>query len=367
MPMKIAQVCPYDFFRHGGVKTHILQLSEALRAHGHEVKIIAPKTGDQEQDGNIFFFGKNYSLGFGGTKIDVNACLGKERKRLQQFLNDEQFDLIHFHTIWNPLLPWQVLRLAARVRKVATFHDTPGRGPIPRFLGRYVMPWAARFVFRYLDGIISVSASQAAYLTRQSNRKVHIIPNGLDLTAAKPCQSRGDKLRVLFLGRLEPRKGILEALTAYQNLCFKMPAEMIVAGEGALLKQAQLFVSENQLTDVSFVGAVTDPEKWALLASTDVYIASALYGESFGIVLLEAMASGVPMAGFLNEGYRNVLSAKQAAYFATPGDVAGLTSALREVATNDGLRNDLIAEGRRVVQAYDWQTLVLQVLEVYGR
>ena len=217
--MKIAQICPYDFSRHGGVKTHILQLSQELRDQGHEVEVIAPAGARELSYSHVHTFGRNVSVPFMGTKIDVNICLGKERKRLKCFLKEQHFDIIHFHTIWNPFLPFQVFFMAS-CRKVATFHDTPKNHGLGRFVGRWVMPLMAKLIFAGLDEIISVSKSQSQFITRFSKRTVHIIPNGisvprfdLDTDEQKPGK---EPLKLLFLGRLEPRKGVLHALKAYR-------------------------------------------------------------------------------------------------------------------------------------------------------
>lgn len=367
--MKIAQVCPYDFTRHGGVKTHILQLASALRKQGHEVKIIAPKTTAADSEEDVYFFGKNMSLGFGGTKIDMNVCLGNERRRLITFLESEQFDVIHYHTIWNPVLPFQVLRFS-KARNVATFHDTPGKGFIPQFLGRWVMPLVARVVFRKLHGIISVSPSQAAYISRFSNRAITIIPNGIDVEAVTGnslSDLKDGKRTILFLGRLEPRKGIMEALAVFKKLSEKhSDIRLIVAGTGDMLAQAQAFVADHEMAHVLFVGSVSDQEKWNLFATADLYIAPALYGESFGIVLLEAMAAGVPMAGYGNEGYLNILSKEQVAYFAKPGDTAALVQHFDALLTSPALRDRLILHGKERALSYDWQHLSRDILKVYG-
>ena len=101
--MKIAQVCPYDLSRPGGVKNHIFSLSKALERLGHQVTIIAPYHGEQSKN-NIYHFGRNRNLNISGTKIDINIALGKEKKELKNFLKREAFDIIHFHTFWNPML-----------------------------------------------------------------------------------------------------------------------------------------------------------------------------------------------------------------------------------------------------------------------
>ena len=366
--MKIAQVCPYDFTRHGGVKTHILQLAEALRKLGHVVKIIAPKTTEAIQEGDEFFFGKNYSIGFGGTKIDINGCFGAERKRLKAFLREEQFDIIHFHTIWNPILPFQVL-WNSKSKNIGTFHDTPGKGFIPQLIGHTIMPVMANLVFRKLKGIISVSSSQAKYISRLSSRHIDIIPNGINLLNEVPPKLEeydDDKINLLFLGRFEPRKGLMEALMAYRQLTKTFDhLRLLIAGEGDLLEESQRYVQEHNLPNVHFLGAVDETKKWRLFATSHIYVAPALYGESFGIVLLEAMTAGVAISGYANEGYVNVINEQQATYFATPGDNNVLAQHIASLIKSPEVRKDLIETGHKVASPYDWNQLALRIEKCY--
>lgn len=366
--MKIAQVCPYDFTRHGGVKTHILQLSEALKELGHELKIIAPKTTSVTQEGNAFFFGKNYSVGFGGTKIDINGCFGVERKRLKAFLKAEKFDIIHYHTIWNPILPFQVL-WNSKSKNIGTFHDTPGKGFIPQLIGHTIMPIMANLVFRKLQGIISVSSSQAKYISRLSSRHIEIIPNGINLLKEVPQKLEefdDERFNLLFLGRFEPRKGLMEALKAYKELSHTFDhLRLLIAGEGDLLGEAEQYVQDHELSNVHFLGAVDETKKWRLFATSNIYIAPALFGESFGIVLLEAMTAGVPIAGYANEGYINVINEKQAGYFAPPGDTKKLSEHIAALVKSQEMRRELVESGHEVASQYDWNTLALRIEKVY--
>ncbi|CAN0308666.1 unnamed protein product, partial [Chrysoparadoxa australica] len=156
--MKIAQVCPYDFSRPGGVKNHITSLSKELRLLGHEVKIITPHSSSGSNDPEVSSFGKNRSINISGTKIDVNIALGNERKSLKRFLKEEDFDIIHYHTFWNPVLPFQVW-FNSKAKNVATFHDTPKS----KWVGKTIMPVAASLVISMMDKVISVSKTQANF------------------------------------------------------------------------------------------------------------------------------------------------------------------------------------------------------------
>lgn len=364
--MKILQVCPYDFSRPGGVKSHVVSLSKYLTKLGHEVKIIAPNANTHlvSQSG-IHFFGKSRSLNLGGTKIDVNIALGSEKDALKKFLKSENFDVIHYHTIWNPLLPFQI-RKYSKAKQVATFHDTPKS----TIIGKWIMPLMARSIFPFLDQIISVSKSQSKFIARLSKRKIHIIPNGIDLelldqTIPKENTRKDDFFQLLFLGRLEPRKGVMHAVQAYKILKLRYPQmKLKIAGDGDGRSEVEQYIKDHSLTGIELLGFVDEKEKYRLLKESEIYLAPALYGESFGIVLLEAMATGIPIVGYANEGYKNVITAEMNEGFAEPGDLNKLVSCI-ETLIPSSVRNNLVKHGLKEVKKYDWEILSKQIEKKY--
>ena len=365
--MKILQVCPYDFSRPGGVKTHISGLTKALRANGHDVKIIVPnQSASQTNDSGIYSFGRNMSLPFGGTKIDLNVCIGKEWSKLKQFLKEEKFDVVHYHTIWNPFLPLQV-RFLYRGHQVATFHDTPSNTAGGRFLGYWIMPIMARIVFIWLNQLISVSETQKKCISRFSKRNIHIISNGIaSMKRGKKIDQYPDgKFNLLFLGRLEPRKGVMDTIKAFEIFVHQVTnSHLIVAGEGREREKAQSYCELQGLTQVKFIGQVTETAKQNLLATSNLFVASALYGESFGIVLLEAMQAGVPLVGYANDGYRELLTKEQLAYFAEPGKVSDLSTAMLKMYSAQV--KELISIGESHASGFEWARLVEQVDKLYS-
>ena len=364
--MKIALVCPYDFSRPGGVKSHIVSLSKHLAMIGHQVKIIAPNINAKlVQEEKVYFFGKSRSVNIGGTKIDVNIALGEEKKALKAFLNDEAFDIIHYHTIWNPFIPLQVLK-HSKAKQIATFHDTPKS----QFVGDWIMPAVAKGIFKFLDQIISVSKSQSQFISRFSKRKIHIIPNGIDLkeiAAITPQKSnrKDDFFQMFFMGRLEPRKGVMHALQAYKQLKQRYPQmKLVIAGDGDGRAEVEKYIKDFSLLDVEVLGFVSEEEKYRLLKESDIYLAPALYGESFGIVLLESMAVGTPIAGYANAGYKNVITDEMSIGFAEPEDLEGFVSGIEKLILSS-TRDTLSKHGLEEVKKYDWQEVSKQVNEIY--
>lgn len=333
---------------------------------GHDVKIIAPNINAKlVEEKNVHFFGRNRSVNIGGTKIDVNIALGEEKKTLQSFLKNEDFDIIHYHTIWNPLLPFQVLK-HSKTKQVATFHDTPKSD----FVGDWIMPTVARGIFTFLDQIISVSESQSRYISRFSKRKIHIIPNGIDLKeikeiAPKKNSRTDDYFQLFFMGRLEPRKGVMHALQAFRQLKNRYPKmKLVIAGDGDGRPEVEKYITDNSLEDVEMLGFVDESTKYKLLMESEIYIAPALYGESFGIVLLESMAVGTPIAGYANSGYKNVITEQMMEGFAEPGDTDQLVSSIEKLISKTK-RDSLSKHGLEEVKKYDWTEVSKEVNEVY--
>lgn len=333
---------------------------------GHQVKIIVPNiNANLVEEKNVHFFGRNRSLNIGGTKIDVNIALGDEKKLLKAFLNEEAFDIIHYHTIWNPLLPFQVLK-HSKTKQIATFHDTPKSD----FVGDWIMPTVARAIFTFLDQIISVSKSQSGYISRFSKRKVHIIPNGIDLEeidsiAPKKNTRNDDSFQMFFMGRLEPRKGVMHALRAYHQLKNRYPkTKLVIAGDGDGRIEVERYINDHSLTDVELLGFVDEVTKYRLLKESEIYLAPALYGESFGIVLLESMAVGTPIAGYANSGYKNVITDQMMEGFADPGDLDQLVYCIEKLIPSSN-RASLSKHGLEEVKKYDWAEVSKEVNEVY--
>ena len=337
--MKIAEVCPYDFSRPGGVKSHIENLALYLKKMGHEVSIIAPNVNAENiHDDRVKLIGKNRSTNlWGGTKIDVNIARGDEIKELKNYLEKEQFDIIHFHNGWTPFMSWQVA-YHTDAKIVWTFHDTPADNFISKkVVGKYVMPAAAKYIQRFAHELISVSKSQSNYVDRWLKPKPTIIPNGINLndfnTEFKSIEKYQDgKFNLLFLGRFEERKGLFHTLEAYKRLQSKYDnLRLLIAGDGDQRDEAHAFVKANDLKCVEFLGFIDEEIKASLISTADVFLATALYGESFGIVLLEAMACGTAIAGYGNEGYLNVVPNPWDEFFPSPRDIDSLTEENRKI------------------------------------
>ena len=368
--MKILQVCPYDIYQPGGVQTHIRDLSLALRQAGHEVHILAPgnnkNTGEAE---GVFHIGKKRRLNFNKTNFEISIALGQEHKNLKQYLDKEQFDVIHYHTIWTPILPFQILRLS-KSADVATFHDTPPdtfSGKITRAVFRKI----SRHLLPRLDGVIAVSSSPAGHLVPIPNRKPNILPPSADYSIFFKNtdvfdQYRDDHVNILFLGRLEDRKGIMVLMESYAKLfATNNEVRLFIAGDGEQKQEVLDFIDENKLGNVVMLGRIKEEDKSRWYATCDIFCSPAKYGESFGIVLVEAMASGKAVVAADNSGYRTVMCDEGAEFLAPPGDSEILFQKLKKLVEQPDLREAYGKWGRKEAEKYDIANLVPKFLNVY--
>ncbi|HAC14419.1 MAG TPA: hypothetical protein DCE78_00525 [Bacteroidetes bacterium] len=421
--MRIIQICPYDLNRPGGVRSHIFGLSQSLVEAGHEVIIIGPdssvfkgsdtkksstnaierdreaskeliqsdivndhdilktdhhpiNTGDNSFGGKLKFIKIGYrrsAIPLWGTQIDFSVANSREKSSMLDFFQDWNPDVAHFHTPWTPFLSMQIYRLLKKLKNagnrpprfIATFHDSPPDTWFGSVLGNFVMPLAAKFMLPKFDEVISVSEFQSQFISKWSSKKVHIIPNGIRLDEGGERVSWEPSKTILFLGRLEARKGLIHLLQAYKILKTRIPeVNLIVAGEGPQRREGELFSQLHQL-EVDFRGMVSEEEKNRLLLSAGVFVSPALFGESFGIVLVEAMAKGVPVAGYGNPGYLSVVAGVCEENFPSPGDVAALANVIDKVLTNPDYAQELSKKGLIHAQTFDWDLISKRILKLY--
>lgn len=364
--MRIAQVCPYDIARPGGVQRHILDMAGALRELDHEVAVIAPRTALPLAGApGVHRIGQARKLNFSGTGFEIAIALGAERRTLKSLMQDGGFDIVHFHTPWTPFLALQALASYAGPA-VATFHDTPGHTVSGRMLA-WLFRRLSRVLLPRFDLVLTPSDAPKGHLADQKQAIV-TFPPCTDLRpfrdAVAAAGFQDGKLNLLFLGRLEPRKGAMLLLEAYRQLrAAGLSLRLIVAGSGPEETRLRAFVQQHALQDVVFAGAPRDAAPW--FAAADIFCAPAPHGESFGIVLTEAMAAGRPVVAAANEGYRTVLDGEAARFLVPPGSVEGLAEAIATLARDAGLRARLGAWGREASARYDCRHLAPALVSLY--
>lgn len=370
--MKICLVCPHSLSFPGGVQEHVKALYRQLRQFGHEVKILAPysRLGERPFSQDVIFLGHNRRISFNGSQIPITFGLNYSFK-LQEIFRREKFDLVHLHNPWVPTLCWFVL-IHASVPTVATLHTTSERVSLKEallvepLLKPIVLPLLAR-----LSGRIAVSKAAQSWAQRYLHKKFVILPNGVDTKRFSPkaiplARFKDGKINLLFVGRLEERKGIMFLLRAYLRLRSRESLRLLIVGDGPLKKEAKQLVSTHKLPNVCFLGRVSAKELPSCYATADIFCSPATHGESFGIVLLEAMASGLPIVASKIPGYQEVLTSKEGV-LVPPKNPQKLAKALNSLIKNKPLRRRLGKAGLLKAKKYDWGVIARKILAFYQK
>lgn len=358
--MRIVQVCPYDPDRHGGVQRNMHGLAAALSARGHQTLVIAPGAPDPAKPG-IWRLGAMRSVRFAGTRFEVTWAPADDLRRTLEMLRAWEPDVVHFHTPWDPLMPWQLFR-RLDVARVATFHDTPPPGLTGAVL-RNLFKAMSRYLLSELDGAIAVSTAPMGHL-RPGAKGVRpvVLPPVTDLSAFFAVnKTEAEPPMVLFLGRLEPRKGVhvlLDAITALASGAVALPQGLarprfVVAGDGDLDRLVSATQERLGQGWIDFIPGPSEEDQLRLLSEATIAVSPAIYGESFGIVLAEALASGTPIIGAGNAGYRTVLTGRGSSLLVPAGDAAALAQRVAALLGDAGERRALSDWGRAHARQYD--------------
>ena len=369
--MKIGIVCPYNIFRHGGVQESIFAHQRVLKSRGHDVKIISPKplSFSGNSDKGIILLGVSTDLNYPfRTKADVSIHVGQAE--MAQMLEREKFDILHFHEPWVPLFPRQLLNLSDAIN-VGTFHAKWPETLIYKTFGKAIGPYA-RSIVDDLDYLAAASEPASHYINELTGQQVPIIFNGIDLRLYDPAKVKplkkygGPTKTILYLNRLEKRKGPDLLLKAYKELTKRHDnLRLIMASDGDMRPRLESYVRQHNLPNVEFTGFVSDQTKLRLYASADVYCAPSPYGEGFGIVLLEAMAMGVPYVAGDNVGYRYASGPRAEQYLVDPTKSKLLADKLELMLFDAAKRRSYKQWSRRYATKYDYETIVGQYEVVY--
>jgi phosphatidylinositol alpha-mannosyltransferase len=363
--MKIGLVTPYVYPLPGGVNQHVRYLYENLRLRGHDVRILTSSHGLQRaSEGDVIRLGKGFSMPANGS-VGTVTLSPRYLSQVRTVLEREQFDLLHFHEPFVPFLSLVVLRLSTSVN-VATFHAYGGFSPAYELGSRLMGSYAER-----LHGRIAVSAAARHFIDRYFPGDYKVIPNGVDVDRfrrAVPIARWQDGTRnILFVGRFEPRKGLLDLLKAYRILrktgC---KCRLLVVGGGPQAKEARRYLLTRKMGGVEFLGRVGDDERDALFKTADVYCSPATGHESFGIVLLEAMAAGTPIVCSDIHGYKGVVRRGREGLLVPPHQPKLLAAALAELLSSDERRQAMARSGLARAQEYSWERVTAKVEDYYG-
>jgi phosphatidylinositol alpha-mannosyltransferase len=363
-PLKIGIVSPYGFPHPGGVNEHVRHAYEELRSLGHDPWIITPKYGrERDSDGHVIRVGTGWAVPSNGSvgRLTIGWRL---RPRLSDLLAAHRFDILHFHEPFVPFLGPAVLTESETVN-IGTFHAFGGFSP-SYWLGRHA---AARLAAR-LHGRIAVSGAARHFIDRYFPASYRIIPNGVEIepfATAEPFEElRDGTLNILFVGRLEDRKGLSYLLRGFHRLRKRhVDARLIVVGSGPKLREYRRYVATRRIRDVEFVGHVPLEAKLRYYASADIFCAPSTGQESFGIVLLEAMAAGLPIVASDIHGYKNVVTRNQEGFLVEPRNPTAIAAALYKLAGDPDLRHRMGDAGRAKAPEYSWERVTQQVVAYY--
>lgn len=366
--MKIALVSPYDYPYPGGVTNHVRHLYCEFKAMGHDVRIMAPSSNRnlEREEPDVYRIGGVRRVPANGSIARITLSFRLAR-RVREVLADEQFEVVHAHEPLMPFLPPTVLRYSDALN-VGTFHAYRG-SYYGYFYGRPVL----RRVFNNLDARIAVSRAAKRFVRQYFMAPYRIIPNGVEVERFSPSsvdpipEFDDGRPNILFVGRPEKRKGLGYLLRAYPRVkaCFPNARFILVGAGDWRNSKYRTYIERNRLRDIVIVGRVSEEDKPRYHRSAHVFCAPAIEGESFGIVLLEAMAAGLPIVASNIEGYVSVLTDGQEGLLVPPKDPVGLADAVCRILQDRDEAKQMGQNGLLTAAQYSWQSIAGQVIDVY--
>lgn len=363
--MRIGVVCPYSWDVPGGVQYHVRDLANWLIAHGHDVSVLAPADDDTPLPPYVVGAGRAVPVRYNGSVARLNFGF-LSAARVRRWIHDGGFDVLHIHEPATPSLSLLAC-WAASGPVVATFHTSNPRSRAMIAAYPILQPALEKISAR-----IAVSEYARRTLVEHLGGDAVVIPNGVEVAFfadAEPepaWQGTPDAPTLGFIGRIdEPRKGLPVLLDAFPRIVEAFPgARLLVAGRGDA-EEAVEDLPDAVREQVTFLGMVSDVDKARLLRSVDVYVAPNTGGESFGIILVEAMSAGAPVLASDLDAFRQVLDGGRAGELFPAEDSAALADAAIALLRAPDTRAALRETGIRHVRRYDWETVGADILGVY--
>ncbi len=366
--MKIGLVCPYNIIAGGGVQECVFALRDEYIKRGHEVHIMSPMPRDYtgEPPEGVIFVGKAAEVKSFHTTAQVSASA--ENDAIERVLEKYLFDVLHFHEPWVPFVSRQILT-RSNACNIATFHAKLPDSRMNRTIERVITPYASS-ILNYLDAFSAVSEPATDYVRSLTDRHIELIPNGIDLqkykSASSPKPSKKNK-SILFVGRLERRKGVAYLLEAFSLLQHKYGDDISleIAGAGPDEKRLKRYVDNRAIRNVTFHGYVSEQKKLELMEGSTVFCSPAPYGESFGIVLLEAMSLGTPVVAADNAGYSSVLKERGAISIVNPKNAVAFAHRLDAFMHDEQLRDMWKEWALSYVKQFSYDVIAEKYLKLY--
>ena len=366
--MKIGIVSQSYYPRYGGVTENVHHTAVELRRRGHDVTIVTShfRRGEANQSEGVVRIGYNVLIPFNGAFVDLALGL-RLKSQLRDLFRRQEFDLVHTHAPLVPTLPLLAIQ-AASCPQVGTFHTTGG----PSKLLDIARPWLAPVVEK-LDARIAVSHTARDYAAGWFPGLYRVIPNGVDIdrfrpsVAAFPEWRDEDHVNLLFVGRLDPRKGLHHLIAAMPAIVkgTNGRARLLVVGDSYLRPKLAASVPAGARDHVVFLGHVPSADLPRWYATGDIFVSPASGNESFGIVLIEAMASGRPVVASDIPGYRSVVTPGVNGVMCPPADVPALAAAIVDLVEDPARRRALAENGRARAIEFSWPRVTDQLEGVY--
>jgi phosphatidylinositol alpha-mannosyltransferase len=361
--VRVLLSCPYAWDAPGGVQVHVRELASRLAARGHETIVLAP-AGGHVADDLVRVVGRPVRIPYGGKVAPI--CFSRASwRRIRRTIEVFEPDVVHAHEPFSPSTSMMSV-LATDAPVVATFHAFHDRSRLLEAAAPLL-----RSVARRIDAAVAVSRAAGRFVAPVVPGEVEIVPNGVDVERfARPGASVAglpDGRILLWVGRLDPQKGFPIMVRAFGRLATEFPdLSLVVAGDGRD-RHATDLLNEDARTRVRMLGSVPNVELPAYLAAADVFASPATGHESFGIVLVEALAAGVPVVASDIPGYREVIRAGVDGLLVPPSDAAALASAIRRVLAEPDLASGLAHAGRARAREFSWDVVVPRIEAIYER
>ena len=366
--MRIGIVTQSYYPRYGGVTEHVHHTAVELRERGHDVTIVTSRfrQGEAENAPGVVRIGYNLMIPFNGAFVDLAVGM-RLKAQLRSIMRAYAFDLVHIHAPVVPTLPLLALQ-AAECTKIGTFHTTGGPSRLLRWTRGLLEPIVNR-----LDGRIAVSNTAREFAARYFPGEYEVIPNGVDVVRFHPGVAPIEQWRdpdhdnILFVGRLDPRKGVQLLLDCMPEVVERTRgrARLLLVGDSYLRLKYQASVPASMHKHIHFLGHVSSHELPRWYATGDVFVSPASGNESFGIVLLEAMAAGRAVVASDIPGYRSVVAPEVNGVVFPPGDRLALARTLARLVNDPERRVVLGARGRARALEFAWPRVTDRLLAVY--
>ncbi|MGH7156695.1 MAG: glycosyltransferase family 4 protein [Candidatus Saccharimonadales bacterium] len=349
-----------------GVAQYVKTLGAWLSQRGHKVSYLVGETKLAEwAGGKVYSLSKNQTVSFNGNKLSIP--LPGNGRRVREFMKHHRFDVLHVMVPYSPFMAEKAILAAPPTTAiVGTFHIFPSGNT--SFWGSKLLRLTLRRSLRKFGQIVSVSQVAAGFAQSAYHISSYVIPNPVDISAFKPAKAfKKHPDEIVFLGRLVKRKGVAQLINAFQLLSQSNPnARLVIAGKGPLRQALESQVATLGLSSkVEFLGYIDEADKSRLLGKAAIACFPSLYGEAFGIVLIEAMASGaIAVLGGDNPGYRSVL-VPQPKLLIDPRNAAVFAGRLKELLEDEALQKQVHEWQQQTVEQYDINVVGAQILGLY--